>query len=263
MIDFWIDTHAHIYSEEFDADRDQMLTRAEEANVGKIYMPNVDHTSIDRMMELEQKDSNRYFPMMGLHPCSVKADFEQELQIVEKWLTQRNFAAIGEMGTDLYWDKTFWEQQKEAFKIQVEWAKKYELPIVIHCRESMNETIELLEPMLNGKLTGIFHCFSGSLEQAHKITSMGFYLGLGGVSTFKNGGLDKVIPQLELDRIVLETDSPYLAPAPYRGKRNEPSYIPVIAQRIADFKQMPLKEIQRITTENALRVFSNNFSSNG
>jgi TatD DNase family protein len=200
---------------------------------------------------------------MGLHPCSVKADFEQELQIVEKWLTQRNFAAIGEMGTDLYWDKTFWEQQKEAFKIQVEWAKKYELPIVIHCRESMNETIELLEPMLNGKLTGIFHCFSGSLEQAHKITSMGFYLGLGGVSTFKNGGLDKVIPQLELDRIVLETDSPYLAPAPYRGKRNEPSYIPVIAQRIADFKQMPLKEIQRITTENALRVFSNNFSSNG
>jgi TatD DNase family protein len=255
MSDFWIDTHAHIYSEEFKTDREELYLRTKVANIGKVYMPNVDHTSIEGMMEAEQKDPHCYIPMMGLHPCSVKADFEKELLVVEKWLAKRKFAAVGEMGTDLYWDKTFWEQQKEAFTIQIGWAKKYQLPIVIHCRESMNETIELLEPLLDGKLTGVFHCFTGSLEQAEKIISMGFFLGLGGVTTFKNGGLDKVIPHLGLEQIVLETDSPYLAPVPNRGKRNEPSYIPIIAQRVADLKRLPLAQIQTITTNNALRLF--------
>jgi TatD DNase family protein len=253
--DFWIDTHAHVYSAEFKSDRDDLLARIAAANIGKVYMPNVDHTSIEGMLEIEESDPDRYISMMGLHPCSVKEDFEKELAIVENWLSKRRFAAVGEMGTDLFWDKTFWEQQKEAFKIQVEWAKKYQLPIVIHCRESMNETIELLEPLLDGKLTGVFHCFTGSLEQAQRIIGMGFYLGLGGVTTFKNGGLDKVIPHLGLDQVVLETDSPYLAPVPNRGKRNEPAYIPIIAQRVADLKQMPLSQIQSITTENALRLF--------
>jgi TatD DNase family protein len=253
---YWVDTHAHIYSEEFKADRDNMLDRSEQAGVAKIYMPNIDHSSIDGMMEVEMRNPVRYISMTGLHPCSVKKDFEKELYIVEKWLTKRKFAAIGEMGTDLYWDKTFWEQQKEAFKIQVGWAKQYRLPIVIHCRDSMAETIELLEPLMDETLTGIFHCFSGTTEQAHTIAKMGFSLGLGGVATFKNGGLDKIIPDLNFDHVVLETDSPYLAPAPNRGKRNEPSNIPVIAQKVADLKKMSLSELQTITTRNALKIFN-------
>jgi len=162
MPGYWIDTHAHIYSKEFDSDANDMLLRCEENNVKKIFMPNIDHTSIDAMMEVESKNPNRCYPMMGLHPCSVKKDFEKELYLVEDWLNKRKFAAVGEMGTDLYWDKTFWKEQQEAFKIQVQWAKKRQLPLVIHCRESIDETIALLEPLVDGNLTGIFHCFSGS-----------------------------------------------------------------------------------------------------
>lgn len=254
-MNFWIDTHAHIFSEEFKSDRADIVGRALDAEVKRIYMPNIDHTSIDSMLEVEEKDPGVCFSMMGLHPTSVKKDFEKELYVVEEWLFKRKFAAIGEMGTDLYWDKSFWEQQKEAFKIQVGWAKKLKLPVVIHCRESIDETIGLLEPMLDKELTGVFHCFTGTLEQARKITSMGFYLGLGGVATFKNGGMDKVIPDLELDNIVLETDSPYLAPVPHRGKRNEPSYIPIIAEKIVGLKKISKEELQAITTRNALRLF--------
>jgi TatD DNase family protein len=174
---------------------------------------------------------------------------------VEEWLTKRRFVAVGEIGTDLYWDKTFWPQQKEAFKIQVNLAKKYQVPIVIHCRESMDETITLLEPLLDGKLTGIFHCFSGSIEQAQKIISMGFYLGLGGVVTFKNGGLDNVLPNIDLEKVVLETDSPYLAPVPHRGKRNEPTYIPLVAEKISAIKNISMDEIKLITHRNALTLF--------
>ena len=220
-------------------------------------MPNVDHASIDRMMEVELKHPKRCFSMMGLHPCSVKKDFDRELYLVEQWLTKRKFAAIGEMGTDLHWDKTFWEQQKEAFNIQVNWAKQYDLPLVIHSRESIDETIELLEPHLDGKLTGIFHCFSGSLEQAKKIIAMGFYLGIGGVATFKNGGLDKVLPEIDIEHLVLETDSPYLAPVPHRGKRNESSYITLVAQKISELKKISLEELTETTTTNALRVLKN------
>lgn len=232
-----------------------MLIRAAEADVQRIYMPNIDHTSIDNMMELEAKSGGVCVCMMGLHPCYVKRSFEKELYLVEEWLGKRNFAAVGEIGTDLYWDKTFWEQQKEAFTLQVTWAKKHQLPIVIHCRESIDETIELLEPLLDGKLCGVFHCFSGSLDQANKIIGMGFYLGLGGMATFKNGGLDKVIPEIDMNKVVLETDSPYLAPVPHRGKRNEPANIPLIAQKICDLKKITESELKEITFANANRLF--------
>jgi TatD DNase family protein len=253
-MEYFVDTHAHIYHEDFDRDMDDMLRRCDESNIKEIYLPNVDHTSIDRMMELEAKHP-QCKAMMGLHPCSVKKDFEKELYLVESWLNKRTFTAIGEMGTDLHWDKTFWPQQQEAFKIQVGWAKKFKLPIVIHSRESIDETIELLEPLLDGSLTGVFHCFSGSLEQANKVIAMGFMLGIGGVATFKNGGLDKVLPDVDINALVLETDSPYLAPVPHRGKRNEPSYIPLVAQRLAELKTISVGEMMRKTSENAGRLF--------
>jgi TatD DNase family protein len=251
----YIDTHAHIYSEEFDKDRPDMLRHAFEKGVEKIYMPNVDRDSIDGMLELEEKYPGQCIAMMGLHPCNVKKDFEKELYIVEEWLKNRRFAAVGEMGMDLYWDTTFRTQQEEAFKIQVGLAQKHFLPIVVHCRNSMKETIALLNTIHNGKLTGIFHCFSGTIEDAKEIISMGFLLGIGGVATFKNGGLDKILPEIDLKHIVLETDSPYLAPVPYRGKRNEPSYIPIIAEKIAEIKNIPLEEVAKETTSNALRLF--------
>jgi TatD DNase family protein len=252
---FWVDTHAHIYLDDFKEDREDMMHRVEESGVGKIFMPNIDHISIDSMLELENKYPSTCFSMMGLHPCSVKKDFEQELYQVENWLSKRKFAAVVEMGTDLYWDKTFWNQQVEAFTIQVGWAKKYNLPIVVHCRESIDQTIELVEVLQDGNLTGVFHCFTGDRSQADKLIKLGFYLGIGGVATFKKGGMEHVIPHIPLDRIVLETDSPYLTPAPHRGKRNEPSYIPLIATRVADLKNIPLAELKMATTQNASKLF--------
>lgn len=254
MIDY-IDTHAHLYSEEFKIDRTDMLARCATEGVNKIFMPNIDHTSIDTMLEIESRSNSSCIAMMGLHPCSVKKDFERELYLVEQWLSKRKFAAVGEIGTDLYWDKTFWEQQKEAFTIQVNWAMQYNVPIVIHCRESMDETIALVEKITDGKLKGIFHCFSGTADQAERIIKLGFLLGIGGVVTFKNGGLDKVLPDIALDHLVLETDSPYLAPVPHRGKRNEPSYTPLVAQRIAELKNVPASHVGLITTDNALKLF--------
>ncbi|MBA4053461.1 MAG: hydrolase TatD, partial [Marivirga sp.] len=193
---YYIDTHAHIYHEDFVVDRLDMLQRCEEQGISKIFMPNVDHTSIDAMLELESRSQGRCFSMMGLHPCSVKKDFEKELYIVEEWLSKRKFSAVGEIGTDLYWDKTFFDHQKEAFTVQVGWAKKYGLPVVIHCRESIDQTIEMVERLQEGNLSGVFHCFSGSIDQATRITKLGFVLGIGGVVTFKNGGLDTVIPEI-------------------------------------------------------------------
>lgn len=251
-----IDTHAHIYSDEFNTDRADMIHRSRESGVDKIYMPNVDHTSIDGMLELELKYPAFCIPMMGLHPCYVKKDFEKELYVVEDWLNRKEFSAVGEIGTDLYWDKTFWQQQQEAFRIQVQWAKKFKLPVVIHCRESIDETIALLEPLLESGLTGVFHCFTGTLQQAEKIISMGFYIGYGGVATFKNGGQDKVIPHIGMDSIVLETDSPYLAPVPHRGKRNEPAYIQLVAKRVAELKGVSVEEIEKQTTFNVAKLFS-------
>ncbi|HCM76878.1 MAG TPA: hydrolase TatD [Cytophagales bacterium] len=254
-MNYWTDSHAHIYLKEFDADGREVMLRCEEAGVQKIYMPNIDHTSIDNMLEWEAKYPNQCLAMMGLHPCSVKNDFEKELYLVENWLSKRKFAAIGEMGTDLYWDKTFWEQQQEAFAVQVSWAKRYELPIVIHCRESIDETIAMVEQYHDEKLKGVFHCFTGTIEQAKRIVKLGFYLGLGGVSTFKNGGLDKIIPELDVNTLLLETDSPYLSPVPHRGKRNEPSYIPIIATRVAELLGISLEDLQTATSVNAQNLF--------
>jgi TatD DNase family protein len=255
MTDSLIDTHAHVYLDEFRDDRDEMLRRAIEKNVQRIYMPNVDHTSIDNMLDLENRYPGQCFPMMGLHPCYIKENYQKELYLVEDWLSKRKFSAIGEIGTDLYWDKTFWEQQQEAFRIQVNWARKYNLPVVIHCRESINETISLVEELSDDNLTGIFHCFSGNAEQAKRIIDLNFYLGIGGVATFKKGGLDAVLPEVGLDKLVLETDSPYLAPVPFRGKRNEPSYISLVADRVSEILRVPLNDVSNVTTANALKIF--------
>lgn len=256
-MDSYIDTHAHIYADEFKDDISEVLHRCEESRIDKIFMPNVDHTSIDKMLEVAYRWPKRCYAMMGLHPCSVKKDFERELYIVEDWLSKGKFAAVGEIGTDLYWDKSFWGQQQEALAIQINWAKKYQLPVVLHCRESLEETIAIIEQHQDGNLRGIFHCFTGSTEQAEKIFKLGFNIGLGGVVTFKNGGLEKVLPDIDLQHVVLETDSPYLAPVPYRGKRNEPSYIPIISGRIAELKNSTAEEVRKITTQNALNLFSN------
>jgi TatD DNase family protein len=252
---YYIDTHAHIYHEDFVADRVDMLQRCRDQRVNKIFMPNVDHTSIDAMLELEDRSDGQCIAMMGLHPCSVNKGFERELYLVEDWLSKRKFSAVGEIGTDLYWDTTFYEQQKEAFNVQVDWAKKYRLPVVIHCRNSIDETIELVENRTDENLRGVFHCFSGNVEQARRITNLGFFLGIGGVATFKNGGLDKVMPDVDLKHVVLETDSPYLAPVPHRGKRNEPSYIPLVAKKLAELKNISPDQVQMETTKNALNLF--------
>jgi TatD DNase family protein len=251
----WIDTHTHLYHKDFDRDRADMLVRCREQGVWPLLMPNVDHASIDGMMEVESRNPG-CVAMMGLHPCSVTKEFERELYIVETWLSKRKFAAVGEIGTDLYWDKTFWDQQKEAFTIQVNWAKQYGIPVVIHSRESIDETIALVESLQDGHLTGVFHCFTGTVAQAQKIAALDFYLGIGGVATFKKGGLDVVIPEIPLDRIVLETDSPYLAPVPHRGKRNESSYIPLIADKVAELKKVTVEALAEATTANAIKLFS-------
>lgn len=250
-----IETHAHIYSSKFDSDRDEVMDQIREAGIERVYMPNVDVETIDAMLACEEKYPDLCIPMMGLHPCDVKEDFQTQLYVMEEWLEKRPFAAVGEIGLDLYWDKTFFEQQKEALKIQIGWAKKKKLPVVIHCRESMDETIELIRQEQDGSLTGVFHCFTGTLQQAQEIIELGFLLGIGGVSTFKNGGLDQVIPQLELGNLVLETDSPYLAPVPYRGKRNSPVYLPIIAEKIGDYLAISKEEVAKKTKENALNLF--------
>ena len=250
-----IDTHAHIYSDKFEGDRSEMLQKPFDSGVHKIMMPNIDRDSIEGMLALEAQYPDQCYAMMGLHPCSVKEDFEQELALVEEWLQKREFVAVGEMGLDLYWDTTFFEQQKEAFRIQAGWAKQYKKPLVIHTRNSMTETIELLQELKDDELVGIVHCFGGTLEEANQVIELGFLLGIGGVATFKNGGLDKVLPHVDLAHLVLETDSPYLAPKPYRGKRNEPSYIPLIAQRIAELKGITVAQVAETTDQNALKLF--------
>ncbi len=250
-----IDSHAHIYSKEFDEDRAEAIERAQLDGVDKIYMPNIDHTSIDAMLEAEVAYGGMCVPMMGLHPTSVNKDFEKELYLVEEWLGKRSFAAVGECGIDLYWDKTFLPQQQEALKVQLELAKKYKLPIVLHTRDSFDETYELVRQAQDGTLKGIFHCFSGTKEQAAKVKELNFLMGIGGVSTFKNGGLDQVLPHVSLEDLVLETDCPYLAPLPKRGKRNEPSYLSLVANRVAELMQKPLEAVAAATTQNAHKLF--------
>ena len=250
-----IDTHAHIYMEQFADDLPEVIERSQQEGIEKIYMPNIDHKSVDAMMSVEEKYPQFCVATMGLHPCSVKRDFESELYKIETWLSKRDFAAIGEMGIDLHWDKTFINQQIEAFNIQVGWAKQYHKPVIIHCRDSIEMTISLVEKLKTEALTGVFHCFNGTAQQADRIKALGFYIGLGGVSTFKNAGMDQVIPALDLSHIVLETDSPYLSPVPHRGKRNEPAYLRLIQERIATLKQISIDELASVTTQNANKLF--------
>jgi len=251
----FIDSHAHIFSEEFKEDISEVINNAAEAGVTKICMPNIDHESIDHMLELEERYPKVCYSMMGLHPCYVTKNFEKQLYEVEEWLSKRQFIAVGEMGTDLFWDKSLFEYQKEAFKIQCELALKHQLPIVIHCRESIDETIELVELFSDKGLKGVFHCFTGNVTQLQRIEGLGFQVGIGGVATFKNGGLEDVLMSVNLERLVLETDSPYLSPVPYRGKRNEPARIIDIAKRIAEVRNINLAEIAEKTTQNSKRLF--------
>ena len=250
-----IDSHAHIYLEDFDEDRDSVLEESAVGGVSHILMPNIDSTSIDSMMAVEDRDPRRFPAMMGLHPCSVNKHFEKELYLVEDWLGKRPFIAVGEIGTDLYWDKTFWPEQQEAFRIQCELALKYELPVVIHCRESIRQTIDLVTPFAEKGLRGAFHCFTGTAEEGRDIKALGFYLGIGGVVTFKNSGLDKVLGEIGQDQLLLETDSPYLAPTPNRGKRNKPSYVGLVADRLADIFSTAKEEITQTTSANSRKLF--------
>jgi TatD DNase family protein len=247
--------------EQFDEDRETVVNRAFEEGVEALYLPNVDKETIEGMMEMEKQWPGKCFPMMGVHPCSIKADYEEELRIAREWLDKRPFVAVGEIGIDLYWDKSFFEQQKIAFLTQIEWALEFDIPIVIHSRDSTDIIIELLKG-IEGKLPrGIFHCFSGNLEQANAIIDLGFYLGIGGVLTFKNSGVDKVIAEVGLKYLVLETDAPYLTPAPFRGKRNESSYVKLVAEKLADIKEVSLEEVAKVTTANAKNLFVNRLSA--
>lgn len=249
---YFIDTHTHIYLPEFDEDRNEMMQRAKENHVEITMMPAIDSSTHDAMLQVEDTYSNCY-SMIGLHPCSVNQHYEEELRIIEGFLSKREFVAIGEIGLDFYWDKTFTEQQYEAFRKQVELAKKNDLPIVIHSRNAIDECIEVIRK--HRGIKGIFHCFSGNEEQARKIIELDFMLGIGGVVTFKNSGLDKVIEKIGLSKVILETDAPYLAPVPFRGKRNEPSYIKHISEKLSALCNCPLEKVAELTTENARNLF--------
>lgn len=249
------DTHCHLYSEEFAIDIDEVINRAESEGVNKFYLPAIDSTAHEHMIMLEEKYPGKCIAMMGLHPCYVKENYLNELQLAEEWLGKRKFAAIGEIGLDFYWDKTFTVQQYDAFRKQIEWSLHYKLPIVIHTRNAMAETIAVVEEYATKGVHGIFHCFSGNVEDANKIIDMGFYLGIGGVITYKNAGLAEVVAKMDLEHMVLETDSPYLTPTPFRGKRNESSYLKYIVEKLALIKNVSVEEVAAITTVNSQKIF--------
>ncbi len=250
------DTHTHLYSEQFKDDIDEVVQKAIDLGITRFFLPNIDSGYTNALLALAKKYPDNMFRMMGLHPCSVKADYQQELEHVEKMLSAHQVVAIGEIGIDLYWDKTFFKEQQAAFRYQIRLAKANNLPFVIHCRDAFDEIFEILDEENDENMRGIFHCFTGNLEQAQKIINYGgFKLGIGGVVTFKNAGLDKVVEQLDLAHLVLETDAPYLAPVPYRGKRNESAYIIEIATKVANLKQVSLEEVASITTKNSIEVF--------
>jgi len=253
----FIDTHTHLYEAQFDEDRDVMIRRAIEAGVKKMYMPNCDSITIPAMLGIEESWPENCYSMIGLHPVYVKENYRQELKLIEEWADRKRFYAVGEIGLDKYWDLTFFEQQKEAFAFQMDLALRYQLPVVIHSRESTQDCIDIVRSKQNGTLTGIFHCFSGTPDEARQITDLGLLLGIGGVVTFKKSTLPDIVAQTDLKYIVLETDAPYLAPTPYRGKRNESSYIPIIAQKVAEIKNITLDEVAAVTTANAEIIFGN------
>ena len=251
----FIDTHAHVYAAELTSDLDLVMKNALAIGINKIIMPAIDSTSLDAMLKVEQQFPENCIAMMGLHPCYVKENYKEELKLVEEWIEKRKFIAIGEIGLDFYWDKTFTKEQHIVFETQMQWALDLNLPIAIHTRNAMGETIEAVKPFAKKGLRGVFHCFSGSKESAEQIIGMGFHLGLGGVLTYKNAGVAEAVKDIPIEYFVLETDSPYLAPVPYRGKTNEPAYMLEVAKKLAEIKSLPLHEIAAITTSNAEKLF--------
>lgn len=251
-----IDTHCHLYDKAFDEDRLLASQRAQQNGLINILMPNVDLASLPRMLKLHQSNPTFFRPMLGLHPCSVAKNYKEELSLLESSLEEAAFIAIGEIGIDKYWSLDYIDQQIDAFEYQIDWAIRHDLPIVIHCRDAYPEILDILKQKKHPQLRGVLHCFTGSQADAETLLDMGFYLGLGGVLTFKNGGLAEWIQSIPLDRILLETDAPYLAPTPYRGKRNEPAYLAEVAQKLADIHESPLEAIAEKTTENAVKLFN-------
>lgn len=250
-----IDTHTHLYLEDFKDDIEAVLLRAKAAGVQQFYLPNIDSSSIDDLLQLETIHPGVCIAMMGLHPCSVNENYKQELKIVEEWLGKRAFAAVGEIGLDYYWDKTFAEQQQQAFHLQIEWALQYDIPIVIHSRDSMQDCIAIVKQHQNGKLRGIFHCFGGTLDEAKQIMELNFLMGIGGVVSYKKAGLADLLKEIPLHSLVLETDAPYLTPVPFRGKRNEPAYLKYVVEKIAEAKNCTTEEVAASTTFNAQKLF--------
>ena len=250
-----IDTHCHLYSEGLLEQADDIIARARDKGIGRFYFPAIDSSTHDKMIGLEARYPSECFAMMGLHPCSVNEHFKEELAVVKEWLDKRRFVAIGEIGLDYYWSIEFKTQQQEAFRVQIGWALELGLPIAIHTRNAMDDTISIVEEYVGQGLRGIFHCFSGTALEAERILQTGFYFGIGGVVTYKNSGLSDAIAGVPLERIVLETDAPYLAPVPFRGKQNESSYLVYIAGKLAELKSLPIAEVARITSLNAQNIF--------
>lgn len=250
-----VDSHCHLYSESIRDKADEIIERARAAGISNFYFPAIDDETHEHMMALEARYPGTCFSMMGLHPCSVKEDFRRQLEVVESWLKKRPFVAVGEIGLDYYWDTTFKSEQAEAFRLQIDWALRYNLPIVIHTRNAMEDTISIVEEYRGRGLRGIFHCFSGTAADAVRVLESGFFLGIGGVITYKNSGLAEALKEVPLDQMVLETDSPYLAPVPFRGKSNESSYLVYIAEKLAEVKGVPVEEVARITTANVQNIF--------
>ncbi len=251
-----IDTHSHIYLPEFDEDRAEMLARAENEGVGLVLMPAIDTGAHEALLKTEANFAGKCIAMMGLHPCSVKANFQEELSLIKDYFEKRKFVAVGETGLDFYWDLAFTKEQYQSFQAQIELALQYDIPVVIHSRNSTDECIKMVSENQKGNLKGVFHCFSGNIEQAKQIIDLGFYLGIGGVITFKNSGLDKVMKEVDMKHVVLETDAPYLAPVPFRGKRNECSYLKYVVEKLSEVKNVSKAEIEKITTANAKELFS-------
>jgi TatD DNase family protein len=254
----FIDTHTHLYDDRLnEAKQDEMIRRALDAGVEKMYMPNCDQHTIPGMMRIAKDFPEQCLPMMGLHPTYIKEDYQAELAIVKEWLEKESFAAVGEIGLDYYWDKTFVPQQKEAFAQQIDWALQYKLPIVIHSRESTSDCIEIVSSKQNGELRGVFHCFSGTQEEADQIFELGFMIGIGGIITYKsNKVLQEIVQNAPLEHLVLETDAPYLSPVPYRGKRNESAFVMFVAERIAELRSTTIEALGKATSENAARLFA-------
>ena len=250
-----VDTHCHLYSEDLAADIESVMERAKQAGVTKFYLPAIDKSTAESMFELESKYGGCCFAMIGLHPCSVSAAYEEELDFIKEQLKSRSFAGIGETGLDFYWDTSFRKEQYIALEQQIEWALAYRLPLILHTRNAMQETIDVIKKYSRSGLRGIFHCFGGTTGEAQQIIDSGFLLGIGGVVTYKKSGLAEVVKNIDLEHLVLETDSPYLSPVPYRGKRNESSYMIEVAKKLAEVKNVSLEEIDRITTANAEKLF--------